>query len=98
MSNIIIIIFLGAVLGSTSVIASAAKAGFLNGTLTRSVAGGALSLTSSSFLHGYTNLESFVNACYNGSLGFSGFFFIGGLVALLITWVSNLIEYKVAIK
>lgn len=98
MSNIIIIIFLGAILGSTSLIAAAAKSGYLNGSLTRSVAGGSLSLVSSGFLHGYTNLESFVNACFNGSLGFSGYVFIGGLFALLITWVSNLIEYKVAVQ
>lgn len=96
--NLIIIIVIGSVLTSTSLIGAAAKNGFLSGALTRSVAGGTIAFTSSNFLYGYTNLESFLTASYNGSLGISGFVFIGGLAALLITWASNLIEYGVAIK
>lgn len=98
MSNILILLFIGSVLGSTSLITTASKNGFLNGALTRSVAGGSLSFASSTFLVGYTNLDSYLSACANGSLGFSGYVFIGGLAALIITWVSNLIEYKVAVQ
>ena len=56
-------------------------------------------MAGSGYLIGYTNLESFINAAANGSLGFSGYVFIGGLAALLITWASNIIEFNgVAIK
>lgn len=96
--SIIILIVIGSILASTSLIAAASKNGFLSGGLTRAVAGGTASISSSSFLVGYTNLDSFINAAYNGSLGFSGYVFLGGLVALLLTWVSNLIEYQVAVK
>lgn len=86
-------------LGSTSIISTIAKNGGLSGGLTRAVAGGSVGIASSTFLTGYTNLESFINAAANGSLGFAGYVFIGGLAAVLITWVSNLIEYNgVAIK
>jgi len=97
--SLVIFLFLGAIFGSTSIIQSIAKNGGLNGGLTRSVAGGSASIAGSGFLVGYTNLESFINAAANGSLGFSGFVFIGGLAALLITWAANIIEYNgVAIK
>ena len=90
---------MGSVLGSTSIISTISKNGGLNGGLTRAVAGGSVGIASSTFLTGYTNLESFINAAANGSLGFSGYVFIGGLAALLITWASNLIEYNgVAIR
>ena len=85
---------MGAIFGSTSIIQSIAKNGGLNGGLTRAVAGGSASLAGSGFLVGYTNLESFINAAANGSLGFAGYVFIGGLAALLITWASNIIEFN----
>lgn len=96
--SLTIILFIGAVLGSTSIINGLAKSGYMKSALTRSVAGGTIALTSSNFLVGYTNLESFISASFNGTLGFSGFVFIGGLIALLITWASNLIEFGVLIK
>lgn len=96
--DITIILFIASILGSTSVIAGLAESGFMNGALTRSVAGGTLAITSSNFLVGYTNLEYFISAAANGDLGLSGFVFIGGLVALIVTWLSNLIEFGVLIK
>ena len=62
------------------------------------MAGGTASITSANFLVGYTNLEYFISASANGALGLSGFIFIGGLFALVITWISNLLEYGVAVK
>lgn len=96
--SLIFILYAGAILASTSLIGGLANNGFLNSSLTRSVAGGTVSFTSSNFLIGYTNLEYFISASANGSLGLSGFVFIGGLSALVITWVSNLIESGVAVK
>lgn len=98
MSSILILMLIGSVLGSTSLVNAAAKNGFLNSGLTRSIAGGTTAIASSNFMIGYTNLESFISAAANGSLGLAGFFFIGGLAALLITWAGNLIEFGVAIK
>jgi len=92
--SLVIFLILGSVLGSTSIISTIAKNGGLNGGLTRGIAGGSIGVASSTFLTGYTNLESFISAAGNGSLGFSGFVFIGGLAALLITWASNLIQYN----
>ena len=89
-----IILFLGSIFGSTSIIQEIARNGGLNGGLTRAVAGGSASIAGSGFLIGYTNLESFINAAANGSLGFAGYVFIGGLSALLITWASNIIQYN----
>ena len=96
--SLIFILYAGAILASTSLIGGLANNGFLNSSLTRSVAGGTVSFTSSNFLIGYTNLEYFISASANGSLGLSGFVFIGGLSALVITWVSNLIESGGAVK
>jgi hypothetical protein len=97
-NSFLIIIIIGSVLGSTSLVNAAAKNGFLNSGLTRSVAGGSAAIASSNFMVGYTNLETFISAAANGSLGLAGFFFIGGLAALLITWAGNLIEFGVAVK
>ncbi len=97
--NLTIFLILGSILGSTSIVSAISKNGGLNGGLTRGIVGGSSSFVGSSYLIGYTNLEMFITASINGSLGFGGFVFIGGLSALLITWISNLIEYQgVAIK
>lgn len=93
-STIEIIIYLGAAFASTSIISSIAKNGGLQGNLSRTVTGGTLTVVGSEFLVGYANMESFLSAAWNGSLGFSGFVLIGGLAALLITWAGNLIEYR----
>lgn len=93
------LLFIGSIFGSTSIIQTISKNGGLNGGLTRAIAGGGVSIAGSGFLVGYTNLESFINAAANGSLGLGGFIFIGGLAALLITWASNILEYNgVAIR
>ena len=98
MNTILILLVFGAILASTSVISAGAKSGILNGALSRTVAGGSLSIVGSNFLAGYSNLESFISASANGSLGFSGYIFLGGLSALLITWASNIIEFGTAVK
>ena len=96
--SLMIIIYIGAILGSTSLINGLATNGFMSSGLTRGIAGGVISFTSASWLAGYTNLESFISASANGTLGLSGFVFIGGLVALVITWASNLFEFGVLVK
>lgn len=98
MNSLYIFIILGALFTSTSIVNGLAKNNFLNSGLTRGVAGGTTAIASSNFLVGYTNLESFISASANGSLGLSGFVFIGGLAALLITWGANLIEFRSLIK
>lgn len=96
--DFIILLLVGSVLSSISITTALAKNGFLNNGLLRGVAGGSIYFTSSNFLVGYTNLESFISASANGSLGISGFIFLGGLAALIITWVANFVEYGVIIK
>jgi hypothetical protein len=90
----VLFIYFGAALASISVINLGASNGTFSGALTRGVKGGTVTIVSSNFLRGYTNTEQFISACINGSLGFSGYVFIGGLAALLITWVGNIYEYK----
>ena len=87
-------IYIGAALASISLINASATSGAFSGAFTRTIKGGTTTVVSSNFLIGYTNTETFISACVNGSLGFSGYIFIGGLTALLLTWVSNLYEYK----
>ena len=94
MIDITILIYFGAFLSSVSLVGMAQANGAFGGSLTRTVAGGVTSITSGTFLFQYTNLESFISACAIGNLGFSGYVFIGGLSALIITWVTNLIEYR----
>lgn len=93
-TSIELFIYVGAILASTSVIGAIASNGGLSGNLTRTVSGGTLSVVSSEFLIGYANMESFLSASINGSLGFSGYVLIGGLAAMLLTWAGNLIEYR----
>ena len=93
-TSIEFIIYVGSTLASTSIIGAIASNGGLSGNLTRTVSGGTLTVVSSEFLIGYANMESFLSASINGSLGFSGYVLIGGLAALLLTWAGNLIEYR----
>jgi hypothetical protein len=93
-TSIEFIIYVGSILASTSIIGAIASNGGLSGNLTRTVSGGTLTVVSSEFLIGYANMESFLSASINGSLGFSGYVLIGGLAALLLTWAGNLIEYR----
>ena len=93
-TSIEFIIYVGSILASTSVIGAIASNGGLSGNLTRTVSGGTLTVVSAEFMIGYANMESFLSASINGSLGFSGYVLIGGLAALLLTWAGNLIEYR----
>jgi hypothetical protein len=90
----VMFIYIGAALASISVINLGASNGTLSGAFTRTIKGGTTTVVSANFLRGYTNTEQFISACINGSLGFAGYVFIGGLTALLITWVGNIYEYK----
>jgi hypothetical protein len=92
-----VIIYLVTLLGSLSIVSSAGNAGFLNSAFQRGFAGVSTQIVSSNFLLNYTNTESFIRACYEGEVGFTGFVFIFSLAVLIITWVSNLIDYKQAI-
>lgn len=92
-----IIIYVATLLISLSVIGSAGNAGYLNGAFQRGFAGVGTQIASSNFLLSYTNAESFIIACYEGEVGIAGFLFLLSMGVLIITWVSNLIEYKTAI-
>lgn len=85
-----LIIMILSVLVSLTIVDRAAAAGFLNGSLTRVFAGSSTSVVSTSFLYGYTNLDSFINACIDGLVGFPGYFFIFSLLFVAGVWVSNL--------
>jgi len=81
------------VLASLTAVDRAQAAGFLNGGLTRTVAGGSTAIVTQSWLYGYTNLDSFVNACIDGVLGVSGYLFLLSIMTLLAVWVGNLMTY-----
>lgn len=94
MSSLVFIIYIGAILSSVSIVGAAQANGAFSGALSRSFAGGTTSTVSAFYLNQYTNYDSFITACANGTFGLSGYVFIGGFVALLATWVSNLFEYR----
>jgi hypothetical protein len=84
------VIMILSVLASITIVDRAAAAGFLNGALTRVFAGSSASIATTSFLYGYTNLDSFINACIDGLIGFPGYLFILALLFTAGVWVSNL--------
>ena len=92
-----VLIYLVTLLGSLSIVSSAGSAGYLNSTFQRGFAGVSTQIVSSNFLLNYTNAESFIRACLGGEVGFTGYIFIFSMAVLIITWVSNLIDYKQAI-
>lgn len=92
-----IIIYVATLLISLSVVGQAGSAGYLNGAFQRGFAGVGTQIVSSNFLLSYTNAESFIRACFFGEVGIAGYFFILSMGVLIITWVSNLVEYKTAI-
>lgn len=92
-----IIIYILTLLISISVVGGASSNGFLNSALTRGFAGVSTQLVSVNFLIGYTNFESFIRACANGSVGFPGYAFILSLGVLALVWINNLVEYRQAI-
>lgn len=91
------LLYLGTILGAVSITNGFYDSGFLRNGYQRFIAGTGTTLVSSEWLQGYTNLESFIRASANGSLGFGGFVFVGGLIALVITWSGNLIYHKKAV-
>lgn len=83
-------IFVLTTLASLTIIDRAASAGFLQGSLTRVFAGSSTSIATTSFLYGYTNLDSFINACLDGMLGFPGYAFIASILFVAAVWINNL--------
>lgn len=93
-----LVIMILSVLVSITIVDRAAASGFLNGALTRVFAGSSASVATSSFLYGYTNLDSFINACVDGLIGFPGYLFIGSLLFVAAVWTNNLILENQAIR
>jgi len=91
------VIYIITLLISLTLIQNAGAAGALNGVFQRGFAGVSTQIVSTKFLLSYTNLETFIRACLEGQIGITGYFFIGSLAFLIITWVNNLIEYETAI-
>jgi hypothetical protein len=92
-----IIIYILTLLASLSIVGAAGKAGVLNSALQRGFAGVSTQVVSSNFLLSYTNTESFLRACLEGEVGLVGYLFIASLSLLILTWVSNLYNYRQAI-
>lgn len=91
------IIYAFVVFISVGLVGQAGSAGYLNGALQRGFAGGTTSIVSANFLLSYTNMESFIVACYTGAIGLTGYIFMLSLGFLAIVWVNNLVEYRQAI-
>lgn len=92
-----IFIYLISAFVSLGVIGRAGDAGYLNGAFQRGFAGAGTQIVSANFLFNYTNMESFIRACYEGAIGISGYIFLLSLGTLTIIWINNLIEYRQAI-
>ncbi len=82
---------------SIGLIGKAGESGMLNGAFQRGFAGAGAQIVSSKFLLSYTNFETFIRACYEGSIGLSGYVFIGSLGFLAAVWVNNIVEFRQAI-
>lgn len=80
-----------------TVVGAAGEAGFLNNAFQRGFAGVGTQIVSGNFLLSYTNFESFLRACLEGQVGLTGYFFLLSLGVLIVTWVSNLYDFKQAI-
>lgn len=91
------IIYIATLLISLTVVGRAGDAGYLNGAFSRGFAGVGTQIVSTNFLIYYTNLESFLRACFDGEVGISGYAYILSLGFLLIIWINNLVEYRQAI-
>jgi hypothetical protein len=91
------IIYLATLLLTLTVVGRAGDAGFLNGAFQRGFAGVSTQVVSANFLLSYTNFETFLRACLEGMLGFSGYLYLASLGLLLVVWISNLVEYRQAI-
>lgn len=89
-----ILVLITTTLISISLVGKAWEAGALNKALSRAFAGGSIGVVSNKFLVQYTQFESLISASINGSLGFTGFFFIAALILLLTVWITNFIQYR----
>lgn len=56
--------------------------------------GGTTGAFSVGYFDSYTGAESFINACWNGTFGWWGTFFLVGLGSLLTVWGWNLFETR----
>ena len=91
------LIYFATLFGTLSVVGAAGNSGLLNSAFQRGFAGVSTQIVSSKFLLNYTNLESYLWACYDGKLGLVGYLLILSLGVLMITWASNLYNYRQAI-
>ena len=89
-----IIVLLTTTLISISLVGKAWENQALNSALSRAFAGGSVGVVSNKFLTQYTQFESLIRASINGNLGFTGFFFVGALILLLVVWITNFIKYR----
>ncbi|HIJ51310.1 MAG TPA: hypothetical protein HPP54_09710 [Nitrospinae bacterium] len=93
-----LILYAFSLLGSFSIIQAAAKADFLGGAFSRVFAGSSLSLATTTWLQGYSNVASFTSACINGYVGIGGYVFIFGLFAIAAVWAENLYTHNTLIR
>ena len=92
-----VVVVLLSALASISIVGRAATSGLLNGALTRTVAGAGTAFATQEWLYGYTNLDSYVNACLDGTLGLPGFAFVAAILITAGVWINNVIQYRQAI-
>jgi hypothetical protein len=89
----VIVLLITSLIG-VSIVGKAWEAGAFGGNLGRAFAGGSVGIVSNKFLIQYTQFESLIRACFDGALGFTGYFFILGTSLLILVWISNFIEYR----
>lgn len=77
-----------------SIVGKAWENGLFGGNLGRAFAGGSIGVVSNKFLIQYTQFESLLRACFDGALGFTGYFFLLGISVLLFVWIQNFLEYR----
>jgi len=93
-----LIVYAFSALGSFSVIQAAAKNNVLGGAFSRVFAGSSLSLATTTWLQGYSNVASFTSASLAGQVGIGGYVFIFGLFALAAVWAENLWTHNTLIR
>lgn len=92
-----LIIYILTLLASLTIVGSASSAGILNGAFSRAFTGVSTQIVSTKWLIAYTNTESFLRACLEGEVGLTGYVFLASLGALILTWTTNLYNYRQAI-
>jgi hypothetical protein len=93
-----LILYAFSLLGSFSIVQLAAKNGFLGGAGYRIFAGSSLSLATTTWLQGYSNIASFTSSCLAGHVGIGGYVFVAGLFAIAIVWAENLYTHNTLIR